>query len=147
MIGSPTWIGLRQKDFLGTLSCTVSLTSGEAGITVFMDEAHHYDLALRKNGEHYEVIERLNIGEIKSIQRSYSLNEKNKVTLFIQFDNEHYHFFLIENEKQISLGKASTRYLSSEVAGGFTGVFFGLYAIDSEENGVGTFTDFCCEYT
>ena len=147
MIGSPTWIGLRQKDFLGTLSCTVSLTSGEAGITIFMDEAHHYDLALRKNGEHYEVIERLNIGEIKSIQHSYSLNEKNKATLFIQFDNEHYHFFLIENEKQISLGKASTRYLSSEVAGGFTGVFFGLYAIDSEENGVGTFTDFCCEYS
>ena len=26
------------------------------------------------------------------------------------------------------LGKALTRYLSSEVAGGFTGVYFGLYA-------------------
>ena len=70
------------------------------------------------------------------------LARKNRITLLIQFNNECYHFFLVENGTQISLGKASTRYLSSEMAGGFTGVFFGLYAIDSEENRVGTFHHF-----
>ena len=37
------------------------------------------------------------------------------------------------------MGCADTRYLSSEVAGGFTGVVFGLYAVD--ENGA------CAEFT
>lgn len=146
MIGSPTWIGLRQKDFVGTLSCTITLTQGEAGITIFMDESHHYDIALRKQQEQYKVIQRLNIGEIKSIQHTYSLGHKKEITLFIQFDHEHYYFFAIEGKNQISLGKASTRYLSSEVAGGFTGIFFALYTVDSEEKGVGTFTDFLCKY-
>jgi alpha-N-arabinofuranosidase len=29
---------------------------------------------------------------------------------------------------ETEVGRAATRYLSSEVAGGFTGVYFGLYA-------------------
>ena len=35
-----------------------------------------------------------------------------------------------------------TRYVSSEVAGGFTGVVFGLYAV----GGTGTATDFSLGY-
>ncbi len=67
---TPTFIGIRQKDFTAIISCEVSLTSGEAGITLYMDENHHYDLALRKYLEGYEIIERLNIGDIKSIEKT-----------------------------------------------------------------------------
>ncbi|MBO5522264.1 MAG: hypothetical protein J5986_01100, partial [Roseburia sp.] len=32
-------------------------------------------------------------------------------------------------------GTARTKYLSSEVAGGFTGTVMGMYAVNPEENG------------
>lgn len=70
---SPTFIGIRQKDFEAAISCDVSLTQGEAGITLYMDENHHYDLAIRQGGSGYEVIERLNVGDIKSIEKAVDL--------------------------------------------------------------------------
>ena len=41
----------------------------------------------------------------------------------------------------ILLSQADTRYLSSEVAGGFTGVYLGFYAVDSDSSSVATFTN------
>lgn len=56
-----------------------------------------------------------------------------KVMLKIEAREEHYYFFAGTREGLTEMGCADTRYLSSEVAGGFTGVVFGLYAVD--ENG------------
>lgn len=143
---SPTFIGIRQKDFNGVISCKISLTSGEAGITLYMDENHHYDLALRNQQDRYEVIERLNIGDIKSVEKTIELGQSNDVTLLIKTTPTHYHFYVERDYTEISLGSAQTRYLSSEVAGGFTGVIIGLYATGDGEGHHAEFSDFKCEY-
>ena len=143
---SPTFIGIRQKDFNGIISSKVIVFSGEAGITLYMDENHHYDLAIRKNAECYEVIERLNIGDIKSIEHRYDLGEVNEVTLKIQLENLRYYFIVHTDKEEIELGSAQTRYLSSEVACGFTGVVIGLYAISNEADYSAEFTNFSCIY-
>jgi alpha-N-arabinofuranosidase len=39
-----------------------------------------------------------------------------------------FHFADPANEQYMELGRLDTRYLSTEVAGGFTGVMIGLYA-------------------
>lgn len=140
---SPTFIGLRQKEFNANISCDVSLNGGEAGITIYMDEKHHYDLAIKKNGNKYEVIERLNIGAIQSIQHIANLEADNHITLIIYAENQHYTFGYQKNGTVTQLGNAETRYLSSEVAGGFTGVMIGLYAYG---NNLAVFSDFKCEY-
>ena len=95
-----------------------------------MDEHHHYDLAVRKEETGYKVIERLNIGDIKSIESKVELGNVNHATLKIRASHERYNFFIHANGKDILLGTAQTRYLSSEVAGGFTGVLIGLYAFE-----------------
>lgn len=141
---SPTFIGLRQKDFNAEISCDVQLTSGEAGITLYMDENHHYDLAVRKDEDGYKVIERLNIGDIKSIEHEADLGSGDRATLIIRSSHERYSFLLRKDGKDISLGTAQTRYLSSEVAGGFTGVLIGLYAYG--EGSLADFSQFKCEY-
>ena len=64
--------------------------------------------------------------------------------LCIRLDNEEYTFSVKEQGKETILGKGMTRYLSSEVSGGFTGVLFGMYAIG--EQNTATFTDFNCHY-
>lgn len=141
---SPTFIGLRQKDFDATISVDVSLTNGEAGITIYMDEQHHYDLAIRKEQSGYKVIERLNIGDIQSVENEVELGSDRHATLMIQASHERYSFLIHADGKDILLGTAQTKYLSSEVAGGFTGVLIGLYA--SGEGSVAEFSKFKCDY-
>lgn len=144
MPGAPTFIGIRQRDFNAEISCDVQLTSGEAGITLYMNEHHHYDLAVRKEETGYKVIERLNIGDIKSIESEVELGNVNHATLKVRASHECYSFFIHANGKDILLGTAQTRYLSSEVAGGFTGVLIGLYTFG--EGSMAEFSKFTCDY-
>jgi alpha-N-arabinofuranosidase len=143
---SPTFIGLRQKDFNVVISCDICISDGEGGITLYMDENHHYDLAIKKNGDKYEVINRLNIGDIKSLEQTIDLKTVDNVSLIIHADNYHYNFFIEIDGKEFELGKAQTKYLSSEVAGGFTGVFIGLYACGKNSTNLAKFKNFKCQY-
>ncbi|WP_379127381.1 glycoside hydrolase family 43 protein [Paenibacillus sp. sgz500958] len=143
---SPTFIGIRQQDFNAVISCEISLTSGEAGITLYMDENHHYDLALRQHQGGYEVIERLNIGDIKSIEHTVDLGNNNHAFLVIKSTPTHYHFYVQMESTETLLGAGQSRYLSSEVAGGFTGVLIGLYATGDSPDYNAEFTRFKCEY-
>ncbi|MEK4348712.1 glycoside hydrolase family 43 protein [Paenibacillus sp. FSL P4-0184] len=144
---TPTFIGIRQKDFNAIISCEVSLTNGEAGITLYMDENHHYDLALRKHPEGYEIIERLNIGDIKSIEKTKNISQCNHASLIIKSSPTHYHFYIQVDGTEILLGAAQTKYLSSEIAGGFTGVLIGLYATGEDQDYNAKFTNFSCLYS
>lgn len=141
---SPTFIGIRQKDFNAVVACDVALTQGEAGITIYMDEHHHYDLAIRSDEHGYKVIQRLNVGDIKSVQHEVILGNTNHAKLIIKSSNMQYQFYLHLNGEDLLLGTAQSRYLSKEVAGGFTGVLIGLYAYGKEA--VGEFTNFECRY-
>lgn len=143
---SPTFIGLRQRDFNAIISCDVCISEGEAGITLYMDENHHYDLAICKCENGYEVIERLNIGDIKSVEKSVYLASCNNASLVIHASNSQYSFYIKSEGKEILIGTAQTKYLSSEVAGGFTGVIIGLYAYGSSCCNYAKFTNFKCTY-
>ncbi|MBQ4487270.1 MAG: glycoside hydrolase family 43 protein, partial [Oscillospiraceae bacterium] len=138
-IGSPTFAGIRQRDMNGKLECRVDIDSGEAGISVFMDESHHYDIKLRDSGGICETVLTLNIGSIKHEQKVVSLTGKQAV-LKISFDSHNYHFY-VNGEY---MGSAGTRYLSSEISGGFTGVLFGMFA---QNGGIGTFSGFRLAYS
>lgn len=141
-VDSPTFMGLRQRDFNSTLSCNVSIDKGEAGITLFMTENEHYDLAVRKGKNGLEAVLKLNIGEIKHVQSVVPL-ESEDAKLIVRSDSLQYSFYVQDKDKEISLGFASTKYLSSEVAGGFTGVVIGLYAVGQN---TATFDNFSCLY-
>ena len=139
---SPTFIAIRQRDFGAEISCHVALSgTGEAGITLYMDENHHYDIAVRSSAEGgFEAIERLNIGDVKSVQNAVKLPE-GAASLIIRADNYSYSFFAeAVSGTETYLGTGQTKYLSSEVAGGFTGVVIGLYA--QQSGCTARFTDF-----
>lgn len=131
-VDSPTFIGLRQKDFLMELKCEVALEepqSGvEAGVTMYMTEDEHYDIAVRRTKEGCEAVLKLNIGGIKHLQNRIAL-EGDHAELIVRADRLQYHFFVKTAQGEVELGSAFTKYLSSEVASGFTGVVMGLYAI------------------
>ena len=142
-VDSPTFIALRQRGHCFKLFCDVSVDDGEGGITVYMDENEHYEIAVRKNGGGYEAILRLNIGGIKHIQNTVP-TEGNRARLCIVGDNLFYSFMLSDGtgKSMTSLGQGSTKYISSEVSGGFTGAMIGLYAVKGEAS----FEDFSLTY-
>lgn len=136
-IDNPTFLGIRQREFTGTLRTKVTLENGEAGITAYMCEQEHYDVAVRKTGDGYEAVAKLNIGGIKHIAGACPING-NSAELIIRMDNSGYTMIVSDDSGDTVLGYGQAKYLSSEVSGGFTGVVLGLYAI----NGTAEFTDF-----
>lgn len=130
---SPTFVGLRQRDFCGEVSCEVRLDGGEAGLTVYMSEWEHYDLALRPG----EAVLKLHIGDAKHLAARIPLTGK-QAKLTIRMEPKAYHFYVSDGAREFCLGHAQSKYLSTEVSGGFTGVMLGLYAIE----GVGEFREY-----
>lgn len=142
-VDSPTFIGLRQVDFSGSLQCRVKIAGGEGGICIYMSENEHYEIALRMTATGCEAVERLNIGNVKHIQSSRAM-AGNEAVLCIEMDALSYRFYVIDSDgERHYLGDALTKYVSTEVSGGFTGVLFGLYAVG---DGSAEFTDFVCKY-
>ena len=139
---SPTFIGIRQRDFNMELSADVSVDCGEGGITVYMCENEHYDIAVRKGENGYEAVLKLNIGNIRHEQNAVRL-PRGKATLMIHSENQCYHFYVKTEAAKIHLGDGLSKYLSSEVSGGFTGVVLGLYA---QGGNTAEFENFSAEY-
>ena len=142
--GTPAFIGLHQKEFDMELSCRIKTNEGEAGITIYMDENHHYDLALVKTGSACRVALKLNIGDIKYEKTSIPVAH-NEALLKITSDSINYRFILAEDGKETILGTGQTKYLSSEVAGGFTGVLLALYSQFGNSR-FNEFSEFVCKY-
>ncbi len=128
---TPTFIGVRQSEFDTYLSVTVSGEAREAGITFYMDESQHYDLVFMREETGTNVILRIKVGDAQAILKTVPVTEK-EVLFEVESSAAEYKFYCHVGEERKYLGKARTKYLSSEVAGGFTGVVMGMYAIDEE---------------
>lgn len=131
-VASPAFIGRRQQH----LSCRVaaaldfSPTSAheEAGLTVLMNETHHYELGVTSRDGARCVFVRRRIGDLMA-ETACEPIAAGVVELQIEANPESYTFsVVVDNQPPRTLSTGSTRYLSSEVAGGFTGVYIGMYA-------------------
>lgn len=134
-VASPTFIGIRQSEFYTKLKVNVDCNIGEAGITFYMDENQHYDLAIINETNEKSVNLRLCIGDVKSIVKKVTVAKKDvSVTLKVTSDSIYYYFSCLLDGEEMNLGKAQTKYLSSEVASGFTGTVMGMYAVADEND-------------
>jgi alpha-N-arabinofuranosidase len=136
---SPTWVGRRQQHFAGRVATLVDFVPArdgeEAGLSVYMSPDHRYEIGVGRAGGRRQVFVRQRIGPyLEAITASAPLESSEPVVLQVDSTPEEYAFSFgigMSGRPPVAtspLGKASTRYLSSEVAGGFTGVYCGLYA-------------------
>ena len=136
--GSPTFVGRRQEhiDFTATTSMQLkkAIVGDEAGLTVYMFESSHYDLFVKQleNGEQ-AVSLRYQLGELTHTEKEIILPQ-GKIQLRVKGSNEIYLFEYATDGKTFKeLGRMNTRYISTETAGGFTGIMLGLYATSSSD--------------
>jgi alpha-N-arabinofuranosidase len=149
--GSPTFVAVRQKEMNLSVKCRVRITGGEAGLTFYMTEEQHYDIAVRKTADGFELFRRLRIGDICHEDNVCLLESKDfaEVEIAVKATNFRYSFSARSGGTEYDMGSAQTKYLSTEIAGNFTGVMIGLYACKSsgESAEPAEFTDFLCENT
>lgn len=133
-LASPTWVGRRQCHFdvraSTCLEFSPSTEREEAGLVVRMDEHHHYEVFVTKRAGVSSVVLRRRIGTLVAevAQRALPAGARS-VVLAIDATTPKYVFsFGTSQESLEALGDGETRYLSTEVAGGFVGAYFALYA-------------------
>ncbi|MDE5564546.1 MAG: family 43 glycosylhydrolase, partial [Oscillospiraceae bacterium] len=142
---APTFLGIRQQEMRFRLEVTVSVPAGEAGVTCYMIPEQHYELAVRRTETGLEVLKRLRVGDLS--QETLVELAADEVTLVIEASNFVYQFCAEADGQTYDLGSGQTKYLSTEVAGNFTGVMLGLYAQGDMGVQFATFKDFSCTYS
>ena len=79
------------------------------------------------------VVLRYRLGELTHIEKEVVLPQS-RVQLRIKGNNELYSFEYATDGKNFKpLGKMNTQYISTETAGGFTGIMLGMYAASATD--------------
>ncbi|GAE32156.1 glycoside hydrolase family 43 protein [Halalkalibacter hemicellulosilyticus] len=131
--GAPAFVGRR----LCHLSCSIAalldfepVNDGEeAGLTVFMNERYHYDLAVKLKEGRKVIVYRRTVG---SMRTEYMRDcAEGAVVLKIEARPELFLFKVQQDQPDddLELGSGETHLLSTEVAGGFTGIMIAMYAV------------------
>jgi len=125
------FVGRRQQHFRCRATTALDYSpagAGEAGLTVLMNERHHYEVFIAQVEGQRRVMVRRRIGSLAAVVAQEPVGE-GVITLRIEAEPEWYRFLYAVGPQDFRLlASGETRYLSTEVAGGFTGVYFGLYA-------------------
>ncbi|MBQ7013462.1 MAG: glycoside hydrolase family 43 protein [Oscillospiraceae bacterium] len=141
--GRPTFLGIRQQEMKQEITCTVSVPAGEAGMTLYMTAEQHYDIAVSHTETGSEVILRRRVGDLIVVDGHIPVPSGAKVQLRMDCDNFAIRFTAVCDGTTYALGSGQTKYLSTELAGNFTGVMIGLYAKETGD-AFAEFTEFCC---
>lgn len=133
-VDAPTFLGVRQSEFETQLEVTVGGNSPQAGVTFYLAEDHHYDLALFDSNGTKSIKLAYVTGDAKAVAAVRPLPEgQQAVRFFVESTGEFYTFYAELGGVREELGRARAKYLSSEVAGGFTGTVMALYAVNPQE--------------
>jgi xylan 1,4-beta-xylosidase len=141
----PTFIGRRQQNARFSMTTAVEIhdlqDGGEAGLTAYQINDGHYDVCLSmENGKQvikckYQVKGLVTEKSLADV----SVSQAKKVYLRIRGDENMYYFdYSLDGKAYQTLSSVNACLLSSEVAGGFTGVILGMYSTSSDK-GFATF--------
>jgi alpha-N-arabinofuranosidase len=144
-VGNPTLLARRQEHMNGRFAALCDfrpLEGEEAGLTIRVDEFHHYELAVTRREGRLCVIAKVTTNGLSSVVCQEPIPE-GPVRLEIVANAYRYEFAFAAAggageavplptwRDEVAIGRRhflSTRHISAEVAAGFTGVMMGLYA-------------------
>lgn len=145
---SPAFLGVRQTAFCQEAQVKVTLKDVKedscrkpaAGLTVFYNNEHHYDLLLTCDKEGYKLKLRRQLYDLCAVTEEVSI-PLNTVLLKITADCDYYSFYYALSDGNYRLlGKGAAAGMCTEITRfmTFTGTFFGMFA----ENTAACFEEF-----
>lgn len=135
-LDSPAFIGRRQTDHRCTVETYLDFApkkdDEEAGLVTYMNGRFHYEIAKVREADQQYIILRKTLADLTVIEKKV-LCDADQVILGVRADPYQYKFYVkeLDNEKVVKeyqIGEAECGMLATEVAGGFTGVYIGMYA-------------------
>lgn len=136
--GNVTFMGDRQHEFDCTAEIQVNGGSlGEktvCGLTAYMDERNHFDITVQREENRFKIKGIINMGGTALCTKEI-VTEKEDITLKISAKSHWYDLLALNiNGEWENLGGMESKYLSSEVCEGFTGVIIGVFCEDCCDN-------------
>ena len=143
-LSSPTFLARRQQEFDCTFRTMMEFLpiniNDEAGLSIFYDNEHHFELGVRLQEGKNILFIRKNVADLQVITdqlplEDYSLNG-NRIYLEIAATPAKYYFNYSLNGKTFhNLGYTYTKHLSTEATNSdFVGVYCGMYAVAGQQN-------------
>jgi alpha-N-arabinofuranosidase len=138
---NPSFIGRRQQHNNFSVTTAVNLTAGDstqkAGLALFTNETHFYFAGIKHvNGRIVVFLEKSgneeNTPPVLMARKDTETGKGKDAFLKITGEMPYYHFyFSMDNKNWIPLlENVDATFLSTSVAGGFTGTYIGMYATD-----------------
>lgn len=132
------FLGHRQTSFRARISGVFDVSTlqngEEAGVAAVMNEQHYYTIACQRRDDQWHVVVRKQIGATCIITSEASLPGQTltpEESLYLEVSSDPRLFifaYRYGGSARQTLDSGECRYLSTEVAGGFTGVYLGAYA-------------------
>ena len=131
-LASPTLVARRQQHFNFIAATRMQFIplepNEEAGMTLLMTNEHHYDFCVTNRAGRRVLVVRYHLELIQQTAAVIPL-PPGPVELRIIGTRMHYAFgYSHHGEPFQEIARVSTRYLGTEVTGGYNGVMIGLYA-------------------
>ncbi len=139
--GQPAFVGKRQQHLFGSVSTELSFNANkeneQAGLLIFQNEDHFYFLS--KSVAKGKNVIQLHASKPKTkttnLIEQVSIPNAEKIYLKIEAKGKYYSFYyaLKPNEWQLLKANVDAKLLSTNVAGGFVGSLYAMYATTNGE--------------
>ncbi len=132
---SPTFVGRRQEHLRARIAARLDFAPAregeEAGLVLYRDPRHRYELGVRGSGQGRVVFVRQTVGAYLSTETATApAPGREPLVLQIEAEPNRYTFAWGPAPDRLQrMGAAEARLLSTEVTGGFIGTFVGMYAL------------------
>ena len=138
-LGNPSFIGKRQQHLFCSAETEIDFSgkadNEKAGLVIFQDEKHFYYLCKSTEQDKgvIQLFKSTEGGTMDLVTQVPMPSDTKQVLLRIDAQGEYYsfHFALKPNDWVLLKDKVDGKFLSTEVAGGFIGCVFGMYATSS----------------
>ena len=130
-----SFVGRRQEQLFATVTATVRATNAVGGLSVRIDGRHHFDLEVGDAAVRAVV----QIGEIRAVLGEVAADVGTDVALQLRMEPAPGSVFstglgpdrlvagIVGGDGFVEIGQLDGRYLSTELAGGFTGRMVGFF--------------------
>lgn len=142
---SPTFVGIRQKEFQVSAEVKVRLDAknqgARAGLTAYYNKSFHYDISVTQKKNGLCIVLGKQLFDVQADVTEKNIEENTWILLKMVTDKEFYRFYYSLNGQDYTyLGQGLTAGLCTEITETmtFTGVYIGMFA----ENGEAEFQDF-----
>lgn len=145
---SPTWIGIRQKDFVTTATVKVSMVEqvqgARAGLSAYYCDSNHYEIYVTRNQDTWKLCVAKHIHDLAAVTSCLEIQSAKNVFLRIHSDPTYYRFsYSLDGEHFTEIGSGLVVGLCTENTRVMT--FTGTYLAMFTENADASFEDFHVE--